>query len=218
MKQNEKINLFVFEFVEWFHGVEWNCGLPPPSKLSVLNCGVVGYIFWAQSTPIPLQWNIPFISLCVAKLINFIEELNWLMKRWNCWKESWGRKDITNNAVIWRVKLFNEGSNSHFIHQFHHSSIKQKENFNFLLICLIHFSNCWWNELSELKDIITVLDCTNRYCNDLGWSVVRCEKPIEHRYILFSFFDCIKLGVNIQVNTSSLSLNSLIQAELLTSS
>ena len=35
--------------------------------------------------------------------------------------------------------------------------------------------------------IITVLDCTNRYCNDLGWSVVRCEKPIEHRYILFSF-------------------------------
>ena len=36
--------------------------------------------------------------------------------------------------------------------------------------------------------IITVLDCTNRYCNDLGWSVVRCEKPIEHRYILFSFY------------------------------
>jgi len=39
----------------------------------------------------------------------------------------------------------------------------------------------------NINIIITVLDCTNRYCNDLGWSVVRCEKPIEHRYILFSF-------------------------------
>ena len=41
--------------------------------------------------------------------------------------------------------------------------------------------------LVSWMNIITVLDCTNRYCNDLGWSVVRCEKPIEHRYILFSF-------------------------------
>ena len=64
----------------------------------------------------------------------------------------------------------------------------------------------------QIDIIITVLDCTNRYCNDLGWSVVRCEKPIEHRYILFSFhvrYYCYNNEIKLNSNQVCLNLSFL---------
>ena len=89
-------------------------------------------------------------------------------------------------------------------HQFNQHSKPQFE-FDFIdgLIWLIKQNRNW--------NIITVLDCTNRYCNDLGWSVVRCEKPIEHRYILFSFHVRYYCYHNPEAIHSSIPFNSIKQ-------
>ena len=85
--------------------------------------------------------------------------MNW----WSECGESAARPEANHSSI-----------SSSLLISFHSHSMKTKKRFHS-------------KDVLKLADIITVLDCTNRYCNDLGWSVVRCEKPIEHRYILFSF-------------------------------
>ena len=87
------------------------------------------------------------------------EWMNW----WSECGESAARPEANHSSI-----------SSSLLISFHSHSMKTKKRFHS-------------KDVLKLADIITVLDCTNRYCNDLGWSVVRCEKPIEHRYILFSF-------------------------------
>ena len=55
-----------------------------------------------------------------------------------------------------------------------------KRNINSMLAGLVVMAH-----QTTLPTVIAI-DCTNRYSNEVGWSVVWCDKPIELRYILFS--------------------------------
>ena len=77
------ICLWICGMISWSGMELW---LASSIKTKVFNYGVKGYIFWAQSTPIPLQWNIPFVLLKgrrVDLLINGIglngrwDEIEW---------------------------------------------------------------------------------------------------------------------------------------------
>ena len=63
----------------------------------------------------------------------------------------WALPAITIHPVIWRVKLFNEGSSPQF-HSIFISSIKRKENISFWFRQFDFMKLNWWSQ----KDIITV--------------------------------------------------------------
>ena len=102
----KKDNLFLSfgELMCWMNGIE----LPPPSKVSLLNCGVFGYGFDAQLTIIqPTSTHHSTLSYSAIPLINSTREKKGCLmreKEAKPTKKSW-RQRRRNGNTSWSVGM-----------------------------------------------------------------------------------------------------------------
>ena len=127
-QRTKSINFFI-DGVEllicWW--IEWSNSAASSIKTKVFNYGVKGYIFWAQSTPIPLQWNIPFVlSLTFINQTYLLSLIKWRMKtremKWDLMELNWmefARVSSSAGADNPQQRQFNLSFHLFpFIHQF----------------------------------------------------------------------------------------------------
>ena len=118
------ICLWICGMISWSGMELW---LASSIKTKVFNYGVKGYIFWAQSTPIPLQWNIPFVlSLTFINQTYLLSLIKWRMKtremKWDLMELNWmefARVSSSAGADNPQQRQFNLSFHLFpFIHQF----------------------------------------------------------------------------------------------------